>query len=220
MLARNLRATIKPLTSRNGLLDLWMTILPRSAKLSTPLARRLHGARRNKPRDRKGLAAASAKIACGFNFAPNKGCGMAEPYCLAMVLCDAIHRDPATGKCTILGTFSAFHPRQLPAKVRFAVYAEVTDGIGEVEFVLRIVESRSLLDDSGDEPFVWKPDQSPKVTLENPLAVLQMTFLCATELPKAGQYHCELLANGVPLMARRVIVMPPQEQSQADDEKE
>jgi hypothetical protein len=151
------------------------------------------------------------RITCGVYFAPTKVCGMAEPYCLAMVLCDGIHRDVTTGKCTLLGTFSALHPRTLPAKVRFCVYAEVTDGTGDVEFTLQIVESRSLLNDSGDEPFVWKPEQEqqPKVTLKNPLAVLQMTFLCSMELPKAGQYHCELLANGVLLMARRIIVIPP-----------
>jgi hypothetical protein len=140
---------------------------------------------------------------------------MAEPYCLAMVLCDNVHRDVTTGKCTLLGTFSALHPRTLPAKVRFCVYAEVTDGAGEVEFVLRIVESRSLLDDSGDEPFVWQPppEALPKVNLRDPLAVLQLTCLCSMELPKAGQYHCELLANGTLLMARRIVVFPPDEET-------
>lgn len=28
------------------------------------------------------------------------------PMVLAMVLCDAIYQDPATQKCTLLGTFS------------------------------------------------------------------------------------------------------------------
>lgn len=41
---------------------------------------------------------------------------MAEPYCLAMVLCDAVHRDPATAKHFVMGTFSSvgatdFRPR-------------------------------------------------------------------------------------------------------------
>jgi hypothetical protein len=130
-----------------------------------------------------------------------------------MVLCDGVHRDVSTGKRTLLGTFTAIHPRKLPAKVRFWVYAEVTDGIGEMEFSLRIVESRSLLDDSGEEPFVWNPPSEalPKVTLKDPLMVLQMTFMCEMELPKAGQYHCELLANGNVLMARRLVVVPPPE---------
>jgi hypothetical protein len=143
---------------------------------------------------------------------------MAEPYCLAMVLCDHVHRDVTTGKCTLLGTFTALHPRKLPAKVRFWVYAEVTDGVGEVEFMLQIVESRSLLDDSGDEPFSWRPPPElvPKVNLKDPLMVLQMTFMCVMELPKAGQYHCELLANGTLLMARRlVVIQPPSEESGA-----
>jgi len=146
---------------------------------------------------------------------------MAEPYCLAMVLCDNVHRDGATGKCTLLGTFSALHPRTLPAKVRFCVYAEVTDGTGEVEFVLQIVESRSLLDDSGDEPFVWRPppESLPKVNLRDPLAVLQLTCLCSMELPKAGQYHCELLANGTLLMARRIVVFPPREEESDSPKK-
>lgn len=30
-----------------------------------------------------------------------------KPYCVAMVRCDAVHRDPAPGKYTLLGTFMA-----------------------------------------------------------------------------------------------------------------
>src|SRR3954463_3496158 len=126
---------------------------------------------------------AASQVVAAFNFA-RLGIDMAEPYCLAMVLCDNVHRDATTGKCTLLGTFSVFHPQKFPAKVRFCVYAELTDGLGETQIGLQIVESRALLDDSGEEPFAWQPpaEVSPKITFKDPLVVMQMTFMCELEL--------------------------------------
>jgi hypothetical protein len=133
---------------------------------------------------------------------------MADPYCLAMVLCDGVHRDRTTGKCTILGTFSVFHPTKLPAKVKFCVYAEVTDGHGKVDLTLRLTESHSLI--SEEEEFRWQPE-SLAVQMDDPLAVYQLVFVVDTALPRAGQYHCELLANDTEIMARRLLVIPPPE---------
>ena len=41
--------------------------------------------------------------------------GRPVPMVLAMVLCDAIYQDPATQKCTLLGTFSTINVRKFPA---------------------------------------------------------------------------------------------------------
>jgi len=36
---------------------------------------------------------------------PDEKLGTPAPVALAMVVCDAIYQDPATKKCTLLGTF-------------------------------------------------------------------------------------------------------------------
>ena len=50
-------------------------------------------------------------------------------YCLAMVICDAIRRDPATGKFTLLGTLSVVGAAEFPSQhILLAVYMPLTDG--------------------------------------------------------------------------------------------
>lgn len=64
------------------------------------------------------------------------------PYALALVVCDAIWRDPSTGKRTILGCFSAILADEFPAThPGMAVYAAITDGHGTVPIALRLVDA-------------------------------------------------------------------------------
>jgi len=56
------------------------------------------------------------------------------PYALALVVCDAIWRDPSTGKRTILGCFSVIGAKSFPTKHPImSVYAAVTDAHGLVQ---------------------------------------------------------------------------------------
>ena len=133
---------------------------------------------------------------------------MAEPYCLAMVLCDSVYRDSTTGKCTILGTFSAFQASSFPSSLRFCIYFAVTDGIGPARFKIRLVHSDSLLDES-DEAIEFT---LPEVQIESPLAVNESFVLIQTVLNRPGQYHCELYVNDEPLMTRKLLVLGPDDQ--------
>ncbi len=143
---------------------------------------------------------------------------MAEPYCLAMVLCDAVHRDLSTGKFTILGTFTTLGAAKYPAVVMGAVYFAVTDGLGEVDLRIRIVESQADLTDA-DGTLIFE-SQSNKVRFGSPLEVLEGAFLLSkvgedgmaapVMLPHEGMYHCELTANGVLLMSRRLLALGPE----------
>ena len=76
---------------------------------------------------------------------------VANPYCLAMVICDAAHRDPATGKFSILGTFSSLASPSYPSLIRFVVYFAVTDGIGLVALRLQLIEADVGLIDAQNE---------------------------------------------------------------------
>lgn len=94
---------------------------------------------------------------------------MAEPYCLAMILCDSVHKDSTTGKQTILGTFSTVNSQVFPAKLSFAVYYAVTDADADQELIFRVVDSRHGFEE-GVEPVceMTFPVKSP-----SPLAVIE-----------------------------------------------
>lgn len=133
---------------------------------------------------------------------------MPEPYCLAMVLCDGFHRDPATGKHTLLGTFSTLCARSFPTQLKFCVYFAVTDGLGPTKLRLRLVDAESgLVDRSGEEQegalFVKEFD----FTFRDPLVVLEVSAGVEVDVPKPGLFHCELLANDELLMSRRLLAV-------------
>lgn len=131
---------------------------------------------------------------------------MADPYCLAMVLCDAVHRDPATQKFTLLGTFSNIGAPSFPAQVHFSVYFAVTDGLGPTKFRLQLIKaSAGIVNACSDEPEEGRVFLTGvEVDLASPLMVLESVFFIGVSLPEPGLYHCELWANTTVLMSRRV----------------
>src|SRR6185295_15174498 len=117
-----------------------------------------------------------------------------------MVLCDAIYRDGATGKFTILGTFTRIVARTLPIRSQFSVYFCVTDALGEVPIGLRIVDSQSLLaDDNGEEGVLAEMDGTLQAT--SPLMVVEGVLNIGLEFPREGVYHCELFSGAEILMS-------------------
>ncbi len=78
---------------------------------------------------------------------------MADPYCLAMILCDNVHIDSTTGKQTILGTFSALGAPDFPAKISFALYYAITDAEGDRELTYRMVDSKHGFEDESTPIF-------------------------------------------------------------------
>lgn len=137
------------------------------------------------------------------------------PYCLAMVLCEAVHRCPVTGKFTILGTFNRVNAIHDSIVMRFCVYFAVTDGVGKCDVGIRIVDSRSLLDDdeSGDEPLLMA---NAPVDFVDPLAVIEGVMGLQVVFPSTGVYHCELFVGDEVLMSRRLVVSKPNAESVDD----
>lgn len=133
---------------------------------------------------------------------------MAEPYCLAMVLCDGVHRDFTTGKYTILGTFSTLGAYAFPAKISFCIYFAITDGLGPTRLRLRLVDAESGIVDKGEnvtEGLVFEIETD--LAFEDPLAVVETVVAIRTALPRAGLYHCELWAGDDMLMSRRLLAV-------------
>ena len=148
----------------------------------------------------------------------NDGSQMPEPYCLAMVLCDGCHRDAATGKFTILGTFSTFVAREFPAQAQLAVYFSVTDGLGPTVLRLRIVDAEFGIVNSGKEPGQVICQMEMEVSFEDPLVVMESAWGIKTDLPKPGLYHCELFAGDDLLMSRRMLAVQAQANEGESDE--
>jgi hypothetical protein len=128
---------------------------------------------------------------------------MAEPYCLAMILCDGVYTDRATGKKTILGTFSTVGAQEFPAHVPICIYFAVTDVGGDFELRIRVVDPKHHFDDTS-APVI---DIPLKLKSPSPLAVCEGEITGGLPLPAPGVYHCELMYGDELLMSRRLVAL-------------
>ena len=128
------------------------------------------------------------------------------PYALALVIADAIHRDPGTGKRTILGCFSSIYAREFPAThPALAVYIAVTEGRGVVPIKVRMVD----VDDEKDPIFEVEGEanfQDPRMVMDMDLFIPNLVF------PEPGEYRIQLFASGEPLLERRIMVLEARNQ--------
>ncbi len=132
---------------------------------------------------------------------------MLQPYCLAMVLCDSVHRDAATGKYTLLGTFSTLFAQEFPTAGQFCVYCAVTDGMGTMSIRLRIVDADFGIAESEERSPSIVVETEQEVEFDDPLAVVEIALGMQVSIPKPGLYHCELLVDSDVLMSRRMLAI-------------
>ena len=125
---------------------------------------------------------------------------MQAPYPLAMVVCDAIWRDPSTGKRFLLGAFSAIGAKSFPAvHPLMALYVVVTDGHGKIPLRIRLVDAEEQLDPLAQS--------EAEVTFEDPRVVLEIDFhMQNITFPKAGEYRFQLYAGDELMMERRIVL--------------
>ncbi len=146
---------------------------------------------------------------------PSRKVGVPPPYALAMVVCDAIWRDPATSKHTILGSFSSIVVGVFPhVQPLLAVYAVLTDGRGKVKIKFQIIDAEeenepiSIIEQETEFP-------DPRAMLELALHISNVQF------PKAGEYRLQLFAGGEFVLERRLMVIqlqahPQQPENEGD----
>jgi hypothetical protein len=127
--------------------------------------------------------------------------GPPAPMVLAMVLCDAIYQEPATKKCTLLGTFSTITARRFPvAHSQLAVHAALTDGRGNVRIKLALVG-----EEEGTPPLFAGEGV---IHFADPRVVAELNFqLQNVNFPHPGAYRFQLFGNDQLLMERRLLVM-------------
>ncbi len=126
------------------------------------------------------------------------------PKVLAMVVCDQVHEDPSTGKDTILGTFdrvaSPSFPYTHPAVTSFM---QVTNGRGDVEMLLRLVDA-----DEAREPLF---EVSEVVKFGDPTMVGTMIVSMRNVVfPEPGMYRLQLLGGGELIVERSILASQTQ----------
>jgi hypothetical protein len=131
---------------------------------------------------------------------PDEKLGPPAPVVLAMVLCDAIHQDPATRKCTLLGTFSTINVRKFPATHRqLAVHVAMTDGRGKTRVRLRLARS----DEEETEVF----SREGTIEFADPRVVAELNFTINNVIfESTGEYRLQVYGNDELLKERRLYV--------------
>ena len=119
-----------------------------------------------------------------------------DPKVCAMLLCDHAHRDPATGKFTLLGVFDRITvAKDFPATHGpFSIYLNLTNMNGSYTLAVQVLRG-------GDESQVGETRAEKPIVLKDPLARVEMGMNLPGGLPleKAGTYVFRLLANERPL---------------------
>jgi hypothetical protein len=120
------------------------------------------------------------------------------PDVLSMIVCDQIITDRLTGKQSLIGMFSRIHARGFPAShPQLCVYVALTEGNGETEFMIRIV-------DSNDErpPIV---EGKGKVRFQNPRAIANLALqFHGLTFPAPGEYRVQLYCSAELLREARL----------------
>ena len=128
-----------------------------------------------------------------------------KPQVLSMMLCDAVWRDPSTGKTFIQGGFTALTAPEFPcALAKFSAYIAMTQISGAVPINLRLV----FVDDDGTDPKDISSAQA-KVDSHDPLAVAEGEFLFHDVVfDRPGEYRFVLECDGNTLLERRLVAIP------------
>lgn len=137
--------------------------------------------------------------------------GPPAPVVLAMIVCDMIYQDPATRKCTILGTFSTLNARSFPVVHRqMAVHVALSGGHGKPRIKLTLVGSDE------NKPPLFSGEGT--IQFSDPRVVAELNFrLKNVTFPTPGEYRFQVYANEELLMERRLHVFeiqapkPPEE---------
>ena len=117
-----------------------------------------------------------------------------------MVVCDACHRDPGTGKFFLLGLFSTIGALEFPCRhPSLVVFVSLTDGLGTFPLRLQLVHIHN------EEESVFQQEQ--EISLDDPRIVVACVFqIAGLVIPEACEYTLKPIAHNEFLLERRVIV--------------
>ena len=129
---------------------------------------------------------------------------MMVPAVLAVVICDAVWRDPDTGKATVLGAFLQVVARDLPAELsQLCVYFQMSGHQGWATIRVELFRT----DDDEQEDGGGIPLATAEVSVhfaDRATAADAAVTMYNVDLPAFGEYHFVLSVTGVPLEQRRI----------------
>ena len=122
------------------------------------------------------------------------------PKVLALVVANLVVQDPNTGNFHILGTYTTVRSSTFPFTCSsFAVYLALTDGHGECQVKLRLVDV-----DEARPPLL---DGSFQVSFPDPNAAPEQVFVARhVVFPEPGDYRLQVLCRNELLSERRISV--------------
>ena len=111
------------------------------------------------------------------------------PYPLAMVICDAVWRSPATGKWTLLGCFSSIASANFPCKHHLlSIFVSLSDGRGKTPVRLCLIDPADE-----DKPLA---ELALEVEFTDPRMVADLQFQFSDlSFPQPGEYRFQLSAH-------------------------
>lgn len=129
------------------------------------------------------------------------------PDVLSLIVCDQIITDRLTGKQSLIGMFSNVHAWRFPAShPQLCVFAALTEGYGQTELVIRIVDA-----DEARSPIV---EGKGTVDFKDPRAIANLALqFHGLTFPEPGEYRVQLYSQGTLLREARMQltkVNPPQ----------
>jgi hypothetical protein len=115
---------------------------------------------------------------------------------LDMIICDGAHRDPGSGKWTLLGIFNSITTSAFPtAHPQFIVYLALKCPEGKVPLSFRLVAA-----DRRDEP-LFRADA--ELTVQDAAAVSELAVpFRGLAIPRPGEYLLQVLADGNVIIER------------------
>jgi len=127
--------------------------------------------------------------------------GKPAPDVLSLIVCDQIITDRLTGKQSLIGMFSKIHARGFPAAhPQICVFVALTEGRGETEFTIRIVDSNEerspIVEGRGTVKF-----HDPRAIANLALQFHGLTF------PQPGEYRVQLWSAGELLREARLALL-------------
>lgn len=127
-----------------------------------------------------------------------------QPTVDALVICDAVHRDPATNKLTLLGLFNGIQTTQLPASIEQLCLFIALSGIrSKAEITVKMVWTNPS---NGDEEAGYEAVMTvdaPDGPLSGTEGVIPFPNL---NLPHDGEYIFALEWQGVRIAQRKLWV--------------
>lgn len=126
-----------------------------------------------------------------------------KPRCLALMMCEGVHKDPGTGKLSLLGIFNSLPTKQFPFTVSFWVYVCLTDIRQPTPIGIRMTHTDLLGGGESTLEFTGIAD------LSDPLGVVHITRMANVTFHLGGTHLCELFSGDDLLMSQRITVDGP-----------